>query len=331
MLHSRPDGTQGDLAASLYRMLDFHMGWADELGEPLAAPVSQGKALRPTLCLFSCHALSGDWARALPVAASLEIIHNFSLIHDDIQDGDLERRHQPTVWALWGQPQALVAGNAMRSVADKVALGLMERCVPQDRALKASVLLTRGYLEMTKGQCLDLAFESSVDIGLDDYLSMISRKTGALIRCGMEAGALIGSDEEAYVSAFARCGGSLGLAFQVRDDVLGIWGEGTATGKGVGNDIRRKKKSFPIVYALEASQGVARQRLVDAYGKTTMEDGDVDDVLAVLEELKAHQRAEEVTREHANLALQELRRVPLPSWAYQELEELVDFITARNY
>ena len=197
------ESEEDDSAAALYHMLQYHLGWADERGALLGVPVSQGKALRPTLCLFSCEALSGDWTSSLPVAAALEFIHNFSLIHDDIQDGDVERRHRATVWALQGQPQALVAGNAMRSLADITALGLTGRGVPGDTALQASTLLSRGYLDMIKGQCLDLAFEGSLDIRLEDYLTMISCKTGALIRCGMEMGALIASDEEASVRAFA--------------------------------------------------------------------------------------------------------------------------------
>jgi len=340
---------------ALYRMLQYHMGWADEKGDLLADPVSQGKALRPTLCLFTGEALSEarpgpstspslssglrlrtghsqrDWARALPAAAALELIHNFSLIHDDIQDGDVERRHRPTVWALWGQPQALVAGNAMRSLADIATLGLIQRGVSQEKALQTSSLLTKGYVDMIQGQCLDLAFESSLEICLEDYLTMISLKTGALIWRSMEMGALIACDDEDTIQAFANCGRALGLAFQIRDDVLGIWGDEATTGKAVGNDIRRKKKSFPIVYALEVAQDSDRQKLVDTYSKATLDDQDVQDVLTVLDKLEVANYAQHLTREKADLALREVSRVPLPSWARQEMEELVEFLAARQY
>ena len=321
----------GDHALPLYRMLQYHMGWADERGEVLAVPASQGKALRPTICLFSCEALNEDWPRALPAAAALELIHNFSLIHDDIQDGDIERRHQPTVWALWGQPQALAAGNAMRSLADITALSLTEQGASVNKALRASFLLTLAYMEMTKGQCLDLAFEGGLDIRLEDYLNMVSCKTGALIRCGMEMGALIACDEETSIQAFARCGGYLGLAFQIRDDVLGIWGDEAETGKAVGNDIRRKKKSFPIVFALGVATDAARQKLADAYSKVDLDQQDVVDVLTVLDELNVTDHAQELMREKASLALEEVGRVPLPSWAHREIEELVEFLTERQY
>ena len=322
---------RGDSPLGLYGMLMYHMGWADEKGGPLSAPGPQGKALRPTLCLFASEALGEDWSRALPAAVALEFIHNFSLIHDDIQDGDTERRHQATVWALWGQPQAMVAGNAMRALADMAIFGLIQRGVPETKALQTSCLLTNGYLEMTRGQCLDLSFECTLSIGLEDYLDMISCKTGALIRCGMEMGATIASDEEGIVRALGRCGGFLGLAFQIRDDMLGIWGDEAATGKAVDSDIHRKKKSFPIVYALEVAREAAREKLVDTYSKEYLDDGDVTDVLTVLEDLKAADYAREMTRKHADLCLDEARRVPLAPWARCEIEELVEFVTARDY
>ena len=322
---------RGEAGEQLYRMLCYHMGWADEKGSLLAQPTSQGKGLRPALCLFTCEALTGDWTRALPAAAALELVHNFSLIHDDIQDGDLERRHRATVWALWGQPQGIVAGNAMRCLADMLTLALVERSVAEETALRVSERLTDGYLDMTRGQCLDLSFEGSLDIGLDDYLSMVSSKTAALMQCAMEMGALIASDNEDYTRACARSGAYLGLAFQIRDDVLGIWGEEAETGKAVGNDIRRKKKSFPIVYALVIAGSAAKQKLVEIYEKERLDDSDVDEVLSLLSELGIATFAHELTCEKAGLALDEVRSVPLPSWARAELEGLVDFVSRRQY
>ena len=321
----------GDEIVALCRMLQYHMGWVDEKGDPMSLTATQGKALRPTLCLFTCSALGDDWGKALPAAAALEYVHNFSLIHDDIQDGDRERRHRPTVWSLWGQPKGIVAGNALRSIADITALRLAQLQVPQDKVFRASCLLTKGYLDMTWGQCLDLAFERDLDITLEDYLTMISCKTAALIRCGMEIGALIATDNESSIRSFERCGEFLGLAFQIRDDFLGTWGDEAATGKAVGADIRRKKKSFPMVYALEISRGLARKKLVDVYSKEDPDDRDVDSVLAVLDELNAAGYLQEVTRHKAQCALKEVEQVSMPSWARLELEELVEFITERQH
>ena len=315
----------------LYSMLRYHMGWADAQGNDAGPYPSQGKALRPTLCLFACEALGDGWRQGLPAAAALELIHNFSLIHDDIQDEDLERRHQPTVWSVWGQPQALTAGNAMRSLADLTVLRLTRCGVSPEKAVGASLLLTNGYLEMTMGQCADLSFEGRLDIGLDDYLQMVAWKTGALIRCGMEMGALIASDDPDEVGAFSRCGSRLGRAFQIRDDLLGIWGDEDATGKSVGNDIRRKKKSFPVVYAMGVAPGPAREKLREAYSRETLDDDCVHDVLGVLDDLKVWEHAERLTREQADLALKEVDSVSMPSWARDEIRLLAEFLAERQY
>ena len=312
-------------------MLRYHLGWGDEDGKPLISPASQGKALRPTLCLFACQALGEGWQKALPAAVAIELIHNFSLIHDDIQDGDLERRHRPTLWALWGQPRAMVAGNTMRILADITYLNLVKQGVAKERALKGSALLVESYLEMIQGQCLDLSFERRMDIALEEYLTMISQKTGALMRCSMELGALLASDDEDVIAAFGRSGRLLGLAFQVQDDVLGIWGDEEATGKPTGNDIRRKKKSFPVVYGLQRANDRARNTLMSIYDKMRLDDGDVQQVLAILEETKARQHAQETLNEKAHLALREVESLPLPPWALQEMVDLVEFLTTRQY
>ena len=315
----------------LYDMLAYHMGWADRSGWPVDGSQAQGKALRPTLCMFACESLGGDWTQASPAASALELVHNFSLIHDDIQDGDVERRHQPTVWYLWGEPQALIAGNALRSVADRTALRLSRLNVPMTKALRASQILTQGYLEMTQGQCLDLSFEGRLDIGPGDYLEMVYRKTGALIRCGTEIGALVATDDAVSIRRYAEAGAYLGVAFQVQDDVLGIWGDEAATGKAAGNDILRRKKSFPVVYALENATGAGHRKLVDVYSKEELMGQDVADVLTVLDNVGAESYSQQAAEERAGLALEQVRKIPLEPWAAWEFEELVHFLTARQY
>ncbi len=315
----------------LYGLLKYHMGWADSNGIPVAGAESQGKALRPTLCLFSCEALSGGWDTALPAAAAMEFVHNFSLIHDDIQDGDLERRHQPTVWSVWGVPQALVAGDAMFTLADATAHRLSSRGLPPSTVLEVSKLIMQGYLEMIEGQCLDLSFEEDIQVRVDDYLGMIALKTGALIRCSMAAGACIGSGDPATVRAFSRSGARLGRAFQIRDDVLGIWGEEETTGKAVGADILRKKKSYPLAYALDNASFGARERLANALQKTELLRSDVDEVLDILDEVGAQGAAQELVSNNAEQAVDELESVDLPSWARGEFRQLVDFLTSRDY
>jgi len=314
-----------------YRLLRYHLGWIDQEGTALNTSVTQGKALRPTLCLFACDALADDYSKALPAAAALELIHNFSLIHDDIQDQDVERRHQPTVWHLWGIPKALWSGNAMQCTGDLSLLGVSERDIAPATVLRVSKILTESYTEMIQGQVLDLQFESRTDIKADEYLFMIACKTGALIRAGLEIGALLGTDDQTAVEAFAKFGEHLGQAFQIRDDYLGIWGDQATLGKATGNDIRRRKKSYPVVFALEKASGRAMEDLLRIYEQEELEDDDVQRVLAVLDEVGSQENSQRLTEEAAAQALEALKPVSLPEWAQTEAEDLVDFLARREY
>ena len=314
-----------------YRLVRYHLGWIDQQGNALDTFVTQGKALRPTLCLFACDALADDYSRALPAAVALELIHNFSLIHDDIQDQDVERRHQPTVWHLWGIPKALWSGNAMQCTGDLSLLGVSTQDVAPQTVLKVSEILTESYTEMIQGQVLDLQFESRTDITADEYLFMISCKTGALIRAGLEIGALLGTDDPETINAFAKFGEYLGRAFQIRDDYLGIWGDQATLGKATGNDIRRRKKSYPVVFALERSSGHSLADLLRIYDQEELEETDVQRVLAVLDEVGSRENAQHLTEVAAAQALDALKPVTLPNWARKEAEELVDFLARREY
>ena len=314
-----------------YGLLRYHLGWVDRQGGELEIPVSQGKALRPTLCLFACEALTDDYSKALSAAAALELIHDFSLIHDDIQDQDVERRHQPTVWHLWGIPKALAAGNAMQCTGDLALLDAGGKDVAPETVLRVSGILTESYLEMIQGQCMDLDFESRTDIKAQEYLQMIAFKTGALIRCALEIGALLATEDEAAVRAFANFGDCLGQVFQIRDDYLGIWGDEATLGKATGNDIRRRKKSYPVVFALERASGRAMDDLLRIYGQEVLEEDDVQRVLAVLDEVGSQEHSQRLTEASAARALEALRPVSLPQWAQTEVEELVDFLARREY
>ncbi len=315
----------------LFYPLRYHLGWVDRHGAPVKSSMTQGKALRPTLCLFACEALAADTSRALPAAAALELIHNFSLIHDDIQDQDVERRHQPTLWYLWGVPRALVAGNGLQSVGDLAIQNAAHGFVPPETVLRVSQILTESYLEMIQGQCLDLEFESRTDIIADEYLQMISYKTGALIRSGLEIGALLATGDQVAFKAFSLFGSGVGRAFQIRDDFLGIWGDQATTGKAAGNDIRRRKKTFPVVFALENANGRSREELLRIYGNEELTDNDVENVLTILETVGAQKQSHSITETSAHQALAALRPAGLPAWAQKEAESLVDFLAHREF
>ncbi|HCL26048.1 MAG TPA: hypothetical protein DHW65_06860, partial [Dehalococcoidia bacterium] len=230
-----------------------------------------------------------------------------------------------------GMPKALSAGNALQCTGDLSLLSVVDKDVPAETVLRVSSILTEAYLEMIQGQCMDLDFESRTDIKADEYLCMIACKTGALIRCGLEIGALLGTEDSDAVQAFAKFGNCLGQAFQIRDDYLGIWGDEATLGKATGNDIRRRKKSYPVVFALERASGVAMDDLLRIYGQEELEEDDVERVLAILDEVGSQEHSQRLTEEAAAQALEALKPVSLPQWAQTEAEELVDFLSRREY
>ena len=317
--------------AHILNILKYHLGWVDRYGEPALSGSSQGKALRPTLCMFACEALGGDISKSVLGASALELIHNFSLIHDDIQDQDVERRHQATVWSIWGVQKALVVGDAMQAVGDLTALMSSYSQVPTHVVLRLSEILTESYLEMIEGQCLDLGFEERTDISSEDYLQMIARKTGALLRSSVHIGAIIATDDDVICNAFAEFGNHIGRAFQVRDDYLGIWGSTSSTGKSSGNDIRRRKKSFPVVYGFEKASGASKDELISIYSQEISSDEAVEKVINILEDVGAPEYSQQLTEESSNMAVSAISGIDLPSWAMNEIEGLMEFLVKRQF
>ena len=312
----------------VYDMLRYYMGWADVSGAPTAA--SAGKAVRPALCMYGCAAVGGEAETAIPAAAAIELIHNFSLVHDDIQDEDETRHNRKTIWAVWGKDKALVAGNVLRVVADTALHELADDRAPADRAIAAVDLLTESYLEMIEGQYLDIAFEGRHDIGMADYRRMISRKTGALLRCSLNLGAAVGSDDDDVVSAFRECGRALGYVFQIRDDVLGVWGDEAVTGKPVGADIRRKKNSYPVVCAMERAERDDLDALTTIYAKPQPDEGDVARALDVMERVGVREMAQAEAGEWADAAMSALASVELSPQARRDIEEFTHFLLVRD-
>ena len=311
-------------------LLRYHLGWSDRQGIPSPTPASQGKALRPTLCMFACDAFSGQLSHAAPAAAALELIHNFSLIHDDIQDRGYERRHQPTVWAVWDTPRALVAGDSMQSLGDFTSIRATDSINPAT-AIRVSGLVTESYLEMIEGQCRDLQFEQRETIGTDEYLDMIALKTGALIRSSLVVGAVLGTEDSETIEGVARFGRAIGRLFQIRDDYLGIWGDDAITGKSTDSDIVQRKKSYPIVYAFQKAAGSHQTELSRLYSKETLDEPDVDRVLDILEYIGAAGETDALTELTAEEARASLTVLELPGWAQTDAEHLIDFMATRLF
>lgn len=311
----------------LYDMMRYHLGWNDDKGCPKEASrrgKEGGKLVRPTLVLLSCEAVGGDWRRALPAAAAVELVHDFSLIHDDIEDGDEKRRQRATVWRLWGEPQAINVGDAMHSLARLALWGLEEHQIEPQKVRRAAQLLDETCLELCEGQYLDICYESRFDINVDGYLEMIDRKTAALISCSITLGALIGTDEQDIVDHFGRFGRKLGLAYQMVDDVLGIWGGKSAS------DIQKKKKTLPVIYALERAGGEQRAALLDLYAKDVLDRDDIRAVIHILDQLGAEGYTRGVATDYYNHALEEIEGVAMAQPAQDELREFTAFLMVRE-
>ena len=309
----------------LYDMLRYCMGWSDAYGVPLET--KKGKGIRPSLCLFTCDALGGDIEKALPAAVSLELIHNFSLIHDEIQDSDEIRHHRPTLWNVWGIPKALVAGNVMRVLADK-SMSTM----PSDHSKLLTVsssIVSEACLEMIEGQYMDISFEGGDGISVDQYMKMISHKTGALLRSSVHIGAVIGSRGGRVADIFREIGIKLGFMFQIRDDILGTWGETTSTGKPVGSDIRRKKNTLPIIHARETQP--YQEEISELYSLEFIEDHHVDRVLDILDATKAGHYCQGLVEDYALEVSKDIQDIGFSKNSREEFQALVSFLVDRSF
>ena len=314
----------------VYDMLRYCMGWSDKDGNPVNG--AMGKSLRPSLCLFACEAVGGQIRHALPAAASLELIHNFSLIHDEIEDFDETRHHRPTLWTLWGINKALVAGNVLRIVADRsMEMMKIDEGKDAERVVKGVELLTEACLEMIEGQYMDISFEGRIDITLDQYMAMISRKTGALIRCSLQLGAAMGTENLATLETFRKTGTSLGFVFQIRDDILGIWGEEKSTGKPVGIDILRKKNSLPIVHAMDKADKKGKELLREIYSLEHPGEQEVAAVLEIMEQAGTRDYAQKLAYEYEGKALKLFSQTRLSDSHQLDFGVLARFLAVRQY
>jgi geranylgeranyl diphosphate synthase type I len=240
-----------------HEMITYHMGWTGE-GAGLTA---QGKRIRPLLVLLTCASCDGNWKNALPAAASVELVHNFSLVHDDIQDNSDKRRGRDTVWIKWGMPQGINTGDALFVLSNQAILDLAYDH-PAETVIKAARILHAACLDLTRGQFLDMAFENRAGLSIDDYWQMVGGKTAALLSACCMLGSLLSNTDESIQESYRDFGHYLGLAFQIHDDILGIWGDSALTGKSIESDLVSGKKSLPILYGIER-KGVFAQRMLD--------------------------------------------------------------------
>lgn len=313
-----------------YDMMRYHLGWTDEAFQPIQA--RSGKRLRPVLCLLSCEAVGGDPQHALPAAAAVELIHNFSLVHDDIQDGSLFRRGRRTVWDIWGMAHGINVGDGLFVLARLALHRLGESGVPLARCQAATQALDQACLALCEGQYFDMTFEDQLDVDLDQYLWMIRHKTAALLAASTKLGAIVATDDAGLIDCYHSFGEHLGMAFQIQDDILGVWGDEAVTGKSAATDIRNKKKALPAVYTLnQSSDRDAARQLAALYARQGLLDkAATQSTLAILDRVGARSYAEEMAEEYYRQAIQSLEATNLQNIAQSHLRALAASLLGRE-
>jgi geranylgeranyl diphosphate synthase, type I len=317
------------LAASIDRLTPevrevaaYHLGMIDADGHPSG---SGGKALRPALALLSARAAGAPPRRGVPAAAGVELVHNFSLLHDDIMDGDTERRHRPTAWKVYGVGPAILAGDALLSLAQDI---LLEESGPQ--GAWAARCLSAAVQRLIAGQGADLAFERRDDVTLGECLTMAGDKTAALMACSCSIGAVYLGAPPALAMGLAAFGAHAGLAFQLTDDLLGIWGAPEITGKPVRSDLRTRKKSLPVVAALTSDTGQGRQ-LGELLARTDpLTEEDLVLAAKLVEEADGKRWAEAEADTQLAEAERCLAETDMPDDVRAEFTAIAQFITTRQ-
>ncbi|MGH2456750.1 MAG: polyprenyl synthetase family protein [Candidatus Limnocylindria bacterium] len=315
---------QDGRARPLYEMLAYHLG-LDQPDGP------RGKRMRPLLGLLAYQSLTGDYSKALPGAAAVELGHNFSLVHDDIEDADRERRHRPTLWAVWGVPLAINAGDALFALSRLALYRLLEAGVSETKLLSMMRIYDETCLALCEGQFLDISFERRDDVTVEEYMEMIGRKTAALVGASVQAGAMLATEDPDTIEAYRHFGYHLGLAFQMADDVKGTFWSSADSGKPEAGDVRKRKKTLPLVWALEhaAEADAARLREIYAPGaEGPMPPGEVDEVLAILERSGARDEALAEARRFRDIAISDLAGLPVMPQRRAELQALVTSLIA---
>jgi geranylgeranyl diphosphate synthase type I len=299
-----------------------HFGWWDERGEPIDA--SAGKAIRPTLALLAAEAVGASPATAVPAAAAVELVHSFSLLHDDVMDGDRIRRHRPTTWVAFGVGAAILGGDALLALAFDV-LAASEH----PAATEGMQRLSAAVQDLVDGQSEDIAFETRADVDLPECLSMAEGKTGVLLGCACGLGALFGGrpDLAVHLRAF---GDRLGLAFQLVDDLLGIWGDPEATGKAVYADLRQRKKSLPVVAALTSGTAAGHELAALYHRDAPLSDGELVHVAELIELAGGRRWCEQKADDLLAEALHHLRSAAPAQPPAAELHALARLVTDRD-
>jgi len=303
-----------------HEMLSYHLGWTGEG----AGPEATGKRIRPLLVLLTAAASGGSWESALPAAAAVELVHNFSLVHDDIQDNSEKRRGRATVWVKWGQPQAINAGDGL-FVLSNLAITDLTSSYPSGVVVQAAQILHETCLNLTRGQYLDISYEKRTDLSVEDYWPMIAGKTASLLSGCCQLGALLGGADEATLDAYRSFGHYLGLAFQVQDDLLGIWGDEAVTGKSAASDLVEGKKSLPVLAGLSKNG-----KFAERWRQGPILPAEVEKLAKLLVSESGYGYAQDAAKQMTDLAINNLREADPQGEAGETLMDLADKLLNRE-
>ena len=319
----------GTRAPLLGEMAEYHLGWSDGLD---GQERFRGKMIRPLIAIFASQAVGGQRAgeSAVPLAAAIELLHNFTLVHDDIQDNSPSRRHRPTVWAKWGEAQAINAGDALFAAAHLALLESAEAGVRPEVVID----LIRGFdattIEIVSGQVLDLQFESRQDVSSAEYIEMITGKTARIVEFAAGGGAWVGGADSETAAHLAGFGLALGLGFQVQDDLLGAFGDPLDTGKAAADDIRRKKQSLPVLLLRQTATGEDQEQLESIYAGGELDPAAVESVLGLMERYGIEQQVRESVAGYHDQAVAALTATGLSDFALAPLLDLTRRLESRT-
>ncbi|MEM2136356.1 MAG: polyprenyl synthetase family protein [Candidatus Methanomethylicia archaeon] len=295
---------------------------------------SGGKRLRPFLTFQSCKIIGGNTNAIMPAAAAIELIHNFTLIHDDIMDKDEFRRGVPTVHKLWGIPMAILAGDVLFSKAFEILFECTKfKIISFDRIIDAAKKLANAVTTIAEGQTMDMSFEGKLfhkSISESDYLNMICKKTAVLIKTACELGGILGMGEPEAINALSSYGENIGMAFQIRDDILGIVSDEKILGKPVGSDLRDGKCTLVLLHAAINCNNKQKQTLMKYYGKKDLKINELNEVINVLNELGSFEYASSIAKRYVSSAKNALNSLPNTE-DKTVLIELADYILHRGY
>jgi geranylgeranyl diphosphate synthase type I len=312
------------LPASMRRVARYHFGWCDSQGKPASGDT--GKAVRPALALLCAQAVGGDPEAAVPAAVAVELVHNFSLLHDDVMDRDLMRRHQPAAWTVFGAADAILAGSALLSLAFQ--------CVAQSSGALGSEGVRRlhqSVAELCHGQSLDLSFEQRGQVEIGESWAMAAAKTGALFSCACSLGAMAAGASADQVRLLNGFGDHLGLAFQLVDDLLGIWGDPAVTGKPAHSDLMSRKKSLPAVAALNSETAPGQDVALFYQRPEPFQPGELAGIAELIERAGAREWARRAAASERTMAVESLAAADCRPHAQAALRELADLLLQRDH